>query len=527
MNSNSNSNPTSNFFSCPLFNPPREKITSRSKEIKYIIGDEIGSGNFGTVYSGKSNETGEPVVIKKLTHNVQWYSASRELACLCACDHPNIISLLYYKYYVDHDGSGKMIFVFPRYHYDLSKVIFSAQKLDVAHRVVFLYQILLAIQHLHSLGWIHRDIKPANMLVDANCHLTLCDFGMARPVYDLSAKPFEDITRYTVTRWYRPPEIMLDLLRGKPIDMWSIGCVLAELILRKPLFEGASELDMLTLIFTTVETSGVRNYDWISNKKAKDYVERIPNKGSGNLQQRLREHGASKEECDLVVELLNVDPNKRINADDALKKNLFNVDIQILRPPKQYWLPPGKKVVANDNEEYYKLERAFPVKERTVSEAVQLEFEIRAQHFISRASDLYPCLTKPSPVPVSEVPASEVPVSASASEDPASEVTASGVTASEVTASGVTASEVTASVVTASGVTASGVTASEDPASEVTASGVTVSKVFEVMNPSASSLSFFNYDNRSRSEERSPRLTKFERDFETIHHNQPRRGRSW
>merc|ERR1711916_322952 len=115
---------------------------------------------------------------------------------------------------------------------DMRKVIKSDQKLSKEHYQYFLYQLLRATKYMHSAGVIHRDLKPANILLDAKCNLRVCDYGLSR--VDTSHHSFEqdngDYTEYVCTRWYRAPEVIFE--RGaytKAVDMWSIGCIFAEL----------------------------------------------------------------------------------------------------------------------------------------------------------------------------------------------------------------------------------------------------------------------------------------------------------
>lgn len=120
---------------------------------------------------------------------------------------------------------------------DLHNVI-NENLLQEIHKQYIVYQIALALRYLHSGEVIHRDLKPANILLNSDCFVKLCDFGLVR-----SVAKFDDhcpvLTEYVATRWYRAPEILLgsnDYTKG--VDMWSLGCMIAEVILGKPIFEG-------------------------------------------------------------------------------------------------------------------------------------------------------------------------------------------------------------------------------------------------------------------------------------------------
>lgn len=120
---------------------------------------------------------------------------------------------------------------------DMHRVI-RTQELSDDHCQYFIYQTLRALKAMHSANVLHRDLKPSNLLLNANCDLKVCDFGLAR-----SAASTEDnsgfMTEYVATRWYRAPEIMLTFKEyTKAIDVWSVGCILAEMLSGKPLFPG-------------------------------------------------------------------------------------------------------------------------------------------------------------------------------------------------------------------------------------------------------------------------------------------------
>merc|ERR1719326_477316 len=139
---------------------------------------------------------------------------------------------------------------------DLQKAIYSKMKLSESHCQAFVCQILRGLKYLHSAGIIHRDLKPANVLVNADCTLRIADFGLARG----RVSEDEELTGYVVTRWYRAPELML-LPSGyfEAVDLWSVGCIHAELLSRKPLFPGEDTIDMLRRFTRTLGFSPERD----------------------------------------------------------------------------------------------------------------------------------------------------------------------------------------------------------------------------------------------------------------------------
>lgn len=125
---------------------------------------------------------------------------------------------------------------------DLSHIIKSQQNLSDDHIQFFVYQILRGLKYIHSAGLLHRDLKPKNILVNSDCVIKICDFGLSRAVIPMFTNSSASLTDYIATRWYRAPEVILSWKRySTAIDVWSVGCILAELITRKPLLPAGSE----------------------------------------------------------------------------------------------------------------------------------------------------------------------------------------------------------------------------------------------------------------------------------------------
>ena len=121
---------------------------------------------------------------------------------------------------------------------DLDRIVASQQRLSDQHAQYFVYQILRGLKFIHSANVLHRDLKPSNLLVNSNCDLAICDFGLARGV---SADTAGQLTEYVVTRWYRAPELLCESADyDAKVDVWSVGCVLGEILGRRPLFKGNS-----------------------------------------------------------------------------------------------------------------------------------------------------------------------------------------------------------------------------------------------------------------------------------------------
>ena len=155
---------------------------------------------------------------------------------------------------------------------DLDRIISSTQALTDQHAQYFVYQILRGLKYIHSANVLHRDLKPSNLLVNSNCDLSICDFGLARGVV-----ADETLTEYVVTRWYRAPELLTESqYYGPPVDLWSVGCILAEILLRRPLFQGKDYMHQLEEIIGVLGTPSDESLAFITNSMAKRAIIQLP-----------------------------------------------------------------------------------------------------------------------------------------------------------------------------------------------------------------------------------------------------------
>lgn len=201
---------------------------------------KVGSGAYGTVASFQDPKTKQKVAVKKITDAfndlVDGKRILREVKLLRTFKHDNIIQILD-MYPPDHPDFDDIYIVTDLMETDLHRVIYSKQLLNDEHVQYFSYQILRGLLYLHSANVVHRDLKPSNILVNKNCDLKICDFGLARGFGQGEEDPA--LTDYVVTRWYRAPEVVLLASEyTKSIDVWSVGCILCELVGRKPIFTG-------------------------------------------------------------------------------------------------------------------------------------------------------------------------------------------------------------------------------------------------------------------------------------------------
>ena len=192
--------------------------------------------------------------------------------------------------------------------------------IDDGHQY-FVYQTLRALKSIHSAGIVHRDLKPANLLLNANCDLKVCDFGLARSVIIVSPSGKDAaglMTEYVATRWYRAPEIMLSFkMYTKAIDIWAVGCILAELLTGRPLFPGRDYGHQLDLILDIIGTPTLDEFYAITSRRSRDYIRALPIRKRRPFTS-LFPH-ASEEAIDFLAKTLTFDPKKRMTVDEALE----------------------------------------------------------------------------------------------------------------------------------------------------------------------------------------------------------------
>ncbi|KAL2938204.1 Mitogen-activated protein kinase 3 [Bienertia sinuspersici] len=183
------------------------------------------------------------------------------------------------------------------------------------HENYFLYQILRGLKYIHSANVIHRDLKPSNLLINANCDLKICDFGLARPTSEN-----EHMTEYVVTRWYRAPELLLNSSDyTAAIDLWSVGCIFMELMNRRPLFPGKDhvhQMRLLTEVKSGFGTPTESDLGFLHNEDARRYIRQM----SPQPRQQLRQvfPHVNPLAIDLIERMLTFDPTRRITVEEAL-----------------------------------------------------------------------------------------------------------------------------------------------------------------------------------------------------------------
>ncbi|CAI5702211.1 unnamed protein product [Peronospora effusa] len=304
-------------------------------DTRYELVKPIGNGAYGAVIAVKDVVNGgDHLAVKKITNIfedlVDAKRILREVRLLGHFEHKNITRLLDLSPPPSRKHFDDMYIITELMETDLHQVIYSMQPMSDDHVKYFLYQMLCALHHIHSAGVLHRDVKPSNILLNANCDLKMCDFGLARGGVGSYNEGQQDVselgelTEYVVTRWYRAPEIMLNCLNyTTAIDVWAAGCIFAEMLLREPLFPGNDYLHQLKLIIKFLGTPKQEDIGFVKNTKALRFLTKLaiskPKKWRNVFAEVGVDHSVSSDAIDLLSKMLLFNPEKRISVDAALR----------------------------------------------------------------------------------------------------------------------------------------------------------------------------------------------------------------
>ncbi|XP_053694620.1 cyclin-dependent kinase 1 [Sabethes cyaneus] len=281
--------------------------------------EKIGEGTYGVVYKGRNKLTGEIVAMKKIRLESEDEgipsTAIREISLLKELQHPNIVSLQDVLM-----EENRLYLIFEFLSMDLKKYMdtLPAEKMMDADLVKsYMYQITAAILFCHKRRVLHRDLKPQNLLINKEGLIKVADFGLGRS-FNI---PVRNYTHEIVTLWYRAPEVLLGSQRyACPVDVWSIGCIFAEMATRKPLFQGDSEIDQLFRMFRILKTP--TEEIWPGVTSLPDYKPTFPCWAQNNLNAQVKNLDSAG--LDLLQKCLIYDPVHRISAKKILEHKYFD-----------------------------------------------------------------------------------------------------------------------------------------------------------------------------------------------------------
>eukprot|EP01059_Diplonema_ambulator_P011752 TRINITY_DN2178_c3_g1_i1.p1 TRINITY_DN2178_c3_g1~~TRINITY_DN2178_c3_g1_i1.p1 ORF type:complete len:416 (+),score=132.35 TRINITY_DN2178_c3_g1_i1:75-1250(+) len=290
---------------------------------RYLLEKVIGAGSYGVVLRAKDKKAGKEedakCAVKKVSKEIFTDMGLakrilREIKLLGHFNNENIVGLR--NLITPPNREFKEFFiVMDLMETDLKSVFKSGQKMTNSHVQYFLYQILRALKFIHAAGVIHRDITPANILVNINCDLKICDFGLARD------EPKEDdqyLTDYVTMRWYRAPELVMESkIYNGAVDVWGVGCLIAEMHGSKPLFPGKDRVNQLDKVIDIIGTPVEEELCTVGSEAAQKYIRKKSKKTRMDFAGKFPH--ADPLAMDLMNRMLVFHPQKRITVTAALE----------------------------------------------------------------------------------------------------------------------------------------------------------------------------------------------------------------
>ena len=294
-----------------------------TKVNKYKKLSKIGEGTYGIVYKAEDIQKKRIVALKKIRLKPEEEgipsTAIREISLLKECKNKNIIHLID----VIHTKS-KLTLIFEYCETDLKRIMDEKreEKLPLKTIKEYFYQIIKGLNYLHKKKIIHRDLKPQNLLINSENKIKICDFGLARG-YGVPVKTY---TNEVVTLWYRPPDILLgNKIYDISCDIWSAGCIFAEMLLGHPLFSGKNESEQCEQIFHLIGTPDEDTFNWL--KESPEWNTGINGDGFTKVTRKNFLTTFNQVDDQLAIDILDkilvFDPEQRICTDDLLKHPFF------------------------------------------------------------------------------------------------------------------------------------------------------------------------------------------------------------
>jgi len=295
----------------------------------YHLKSVIGQGAYGIVCSAEHTTTGEKVAIKRIKRVLDSYPMAtrilREIKFLRLLKaHDNIIKIKDVLVPVDRNGFNDTFVVLEIMPTDLGRLLQSKTELRPEHIKYFMFQLLRGVYFMHSSHVFHRDLKPNNILINKQCDLRICDFGLARAMFENNDE-MVFWTDYVATRWYRAPELIMSYFTNysTAIDMWSVGCIFAEMLSGgRPLFPGRNQGHQFELITEVTGRPSDEAIERLRSEQAKQFVRTLPPRPRRPLVQLFP--NAHPQALDMLDRMLAFDPEKRMSAFDALNHPYFD-----------------------------------------------------------------------------------------------------------------------------------------------------------------------------------------------------------
>jgi len=299
---------------------------SRNVEV-YEKVEQVGEGTYGQVYKARDKATGEIVALKRVRMDNEKegfpVTAIREIKILKVLNHKNVVQLkeiVTSKASEYNHGKGSIYMVMEFSDHDLTGLTDAGTRFTTPQIKCYMKQLLEGLAYCHRNRVLHRDIKGSNLLINNQGQLKLADFGLARPFDDTGRQ----LTNRVITLWYRPPELLLGSQNyGPAVDMWSVGCIFAELLLKRPILPGKNEFEQIDKIFKMFGTPTEETWPGLTKLH---YYQMVQTQcGTKPQPNRFNEHFGMLplQAQSLLQRLLAMDPSKRINAADALDHDYF------------------------------------------------------------------------------------------------------------------------------------------------------------------------------------------------------------
>jgi len=284
---------------------------------RYTKTRTLGSGAFGEVYEAKDSETNQVVAIKKFgiksAENGVDFSTIRELKILQELNHPNIVKFL--DVFQRKENLHLVLELAPHSLYSLAPVGLSQGAIKTVSR-----QLFAGLAYLHRNWVMHRDLSPGNILISPSGVVKITDFGLSKVLTSQETQH----TRFVTTLWYRAPEVLFGTrYYGRAVDLWAAGCILAELLDRRPMFQGGNDIEQVTAIFTKLGTPA--SEDWPGVNYFPNYMRQ---QAAAPLMFERAFREAEPQAVDLLKKLLTYNPSERISAEAALQHPYFSTGQQ-------------------------------------------------------------------------------------------------------------------------------------------------------------------------------------------------------